>query len=163
MRLLLVCAVAAALTGCVAETVRLKSSFNQSEAAYIFKRGKGSISGQAFLRRNDGIVVYAAGSKVYLLPDTEYARERLRKIYGDRKYNSRPLRFEKTDAEYEKYQRTIVADGEGRFSFDGLADGKYAIVTTVVWNVGGARQGGTLLEWATITNGNAAKVIMTSG
>ena len=47
--------------GCQTSEVMLQSKFDSKEVAYINQGGKGLITGQAFLTRNDGIVVYAAG------------------------------------------------------------------------------------------------------
>lgn len=57
--------------GCVL-TYTVKTPFNPAEHEYAAKPGKAVVSGQAFLRRNDGMVVYAAGSRAYLLPNTAY-------------------------------------------------------------------------------------------
>src|SRR5690606_23631560 len=103
--------------------VTLQSTFNASEAAYIRKQGDGSISGQAFLRRNDGMVVYAAESEVTIIPVTAYAAERVTTIYGQGKYAVWHPGFKTTDPTYEQYSRKTGANGEGRFKFEGLADG----------------------------------------
>ena len=156
---ILVCLAALLLNACVSAP-KISSTFDPAEAAFIDKAGTGRISGQAFLRRNDGIVVYAAGSDVILIPRTTYATERMNALYGGGKINSLVPEPE-TDPRYVSMTKKTRADGEGRFEFHGLADGEYYIVTRVVWVVGGYTQGGGLMETANIRNGEAVDIIMT--
>lgn len=151
---------AALLTGCVA-TPQIQSTFNPAEAAFIHKPGRGSITGQAFLRRNDGVVVYAAGSDVFLVPKTTYSTERIQVLYAGSKFAPIWRQNAPAPTEYGNYVRQTKADGEGRFSFSSLADGDYYMSTTVYWFAGNNQQGGHLLEAVTIRGGNAVNVIMT--
>lgn len=151
---------AALLAGCVA-TPQIQSTFNPAEAAFIHKPGRGSITGQAFLRRNDGVVVYAAGSRVTLIPRTTYSSERMQALYGGNRIAPLWRASIPEPAGYSSYVREEKADGEGKFSFSGLADGEYYVVTTVYWMAGYNQQGGYLMEPVTIRGGNAVNVIMT--
>jgi hypothetical protein len=150
---------AALLCGCVAAP-EIKSTFDANEAAFIHKQGNGSISAQAFLRRNDGVVVYAAGSEVRLIPKTRYSEERITALYRGAKYNvyvpSPP-----SPPGFESAMKATKADGEGRFSFTGLADGDYYVVTSVKWLAGDVPQGGNLMESVSVRGGNSVNVIMT--
>ena len=147
------------LCGCVAAPT-IKSTFDPAEAAFIHKQGSGSVTAQAFLRRNDGMVVYAAGSDVRLIPKTKYSEERINALYRGSKYNtfipSPPM-----PPGFESATRVTKADGEGRFSFNGLADGDYYVVTSVQWMAGDLTQGGALMETASIKGGNTLNLIMT--
>ncbi len=138
-----------------------KSKFDASEAAFINSPGSGSVNGQAFLRRNDGMVVYAAGSDVFLIPKTAYADERMQGLYKGGKFNGYIASPKNTDPQYIAMMRKTKADGEGRFAFPDLADGNYYLVTSVFWNAGNSPQGGTLMETASISGGNTADLIMT--
>lgn len=157
---ILACLAAILLQGCVSAP-KIVSTFDPAEAAFINQAGTGRISGQAFLRRNDGMVVYAAGSDVILIPRTTYATERMNALYRGGKINSLVPEPENTDPRYISMTRKTRANGEGRFEFDGLADGDYYIVTRVVWLIGGYTQGGNLMETASIRNGQAVEIIMT--
>lgn len=158
-KLALFFAVAVALTACSPTT--LVTTFNPLEAAYIHNTGKATISGQAFLRRNDGIVVYGAGSEVDLIPVTTYSRERIQAIYKGTNYSVWTPGFKNSDPAYENYIRKTTADGEGRFKFEGVADGSYYVVTAVVWMVQYAQQGGALKADVTIKDGKPVELIMT--
>ena len=146
------------IAGCVT-TPPIKATFNPAEAAFIHKQGQGKIIGQAFLRRNDGVVVYAAVSEVNLVPKTTYSAERMHALFGDGKFNYFNNAGKMPDG-YEDMMRKTKADGEGRFEFDGVADGDYYITTLVVW-FAGSRQGGGLMEPITVSGGKAVNVIMT--
>jgi hypothetical protein len=111
------------LAGCVAQKVTLSTTFNPAEAEYINAKGKAQVAGQLFLRRNDGVVVYGAGSEVRLYPATSYARERMTIIYGARKMSSgtRPVEFSDENPDYRRLSRVAKANGEGRFVFADVA------------------------------------------
>lgn len=148
-----------AASGCVA-TPEVKSTFNASEAAFINKAGSGTIKGQAFLRRNDGMVVYAAGSDVRLIPKSTYADERMNLIYAGGKIG-RYVQPVNNNPQYISMTKVTRANGEGRFEFKNVADGEYYVVTPVSWMAGDMRQGGSLMERATIRGGNSVELIMT--
>lgn len=148
----------AVLSGCV--TATLTSSFNAADAAYINEIGTATVKGQAFLRRNDGVVVYGAGSEVFLIPKTAYSDERMAAIYGAGKTTYFGVQFKNEDPLYLQYTRKTVADGEGRFQFTNVRAGSYYITTTVMWMAGYSRQGGGLMERVSVTESQSADVIM---
>ncbi|MEO1989626.1 MAG: carboxypeptidase-like regulatory domain-containing protein [Martelella sp.] len=150
-----------ALSGCVS-VPEPKSPFDAQEAAFIHKQGDNTISGQAFLRRNDGVVVYAAGSEVSLIPKTAYAKERLDAIYMGGNIQSNPyIQLPPEPAGYLEAMRKVTADGEGRFTFRNVANGSYYVVTTVEWLAGYSPQGGALRTAVDVTGGQTVDVIMT--
>ena len=149
------------LTGCASiAPVPLKSTFKPEQAAFIEQRGTGAISGQAFLRRNDGVVVYAAGSDVNIVPVTDYSSERIFSMYGQGKISIFHPGFASNDPLYDRYTRKTVADGEGRFSVTGLPAGSYFVTTSVQWMAGNVPQGGALLERVTLSTGQSVSLIM---
>lgn len=155
--LLLACLIA--ISGCT-QTLETTTTFDPTSAAYVLEQGTNTISGQAFLRRNDGIVVYAAGSEVTILPVTSYSTDRLNQIYQGTKFSNRPAQFATTDSQYLKYTKRTVADGEGRFTFQNMADGEYYITTQVIWQAGDLTQGGSLMEQVSVKSGQSVEVIM---
>lgn len=155
LRAILFAAGLAAVAGCV-QTVTLQTPFDPAQHEYAMKPGKATVAGQAFMRRNDGIVVYAAGSPVYLLPDTAYTRE----IYSKGTNSYGPINLANADQRLVAYSRKGQADGEGRFSFAGVPDGGYLIVTGVTWMAGDSRQGGDLTQWVTVAGGQDVNAII---
>ena len=146
--------------GACSSTGTLTTAFDADAAAFINTTGQAEVSGQAFLRRNDGIVVYGAGSEVLLIPKTAYSDERMQQIYGSGKISYFGRTFTNDDPDYYNYARTAIADGEGRFSFDNVAYGDYYLITTVTWMIQYAQQGGSLMERVSVRDGQDVSVIM---
>ena len=160
-RLLLAAVLALVLSACASTTqLTTTTAFDPTAAAFINTQGKGTVTGQAFMRRNDGVVVYAAGSNVFLVPKTAYSDERMTAIYGTGHFATFGVQFKNDDPNYYKFLRQIIADGEGKFSFSGVADGNYYLVTSVTWNAGDEPQGGTLSFPVTVAGGKPVNVIM---
>jgi hypothetical protein len=157
-RLLAIVGALLTLTACV--TQKMESSFDPSAAAFIHTKGIGTISGQAFLRRNDGIVIYAAGSDVFLMPSTQYTDERTSKYFRGMKFTAFDTRFESDDPRFKEFTRSTKADGEGRFVFNNVAPGIYHVVTSVFWMVGYNRQGGAMIETVSVDHGASVNVVM---
>lgn len=148
------------LAGCVAAP-EIQSTFDPAEAEHINRAGTATITGQAFLRRNDGIVVYGAGSDTVLVPASTYAKERVAALYRGGKVNNFVPPPKNTDPRYEQMARRTKNDGEGRFTFDRVADGDYFVMTTVTWMAGDWRQGGNLMEPVAVRDGQNVDIIMT--
>ena len=148
------------LIGCSQTTYEMNTTFNASEVAFINQKGSGQINGQAFLTRNDGIVVYAAGQEVRLIPSGKYADERFKAIYGDRKITRNVPNFSESNSEYVSMIRQTKANGEGRFAFKELADGRYHVTVKVIWKAGDAYQGGALTSTVIIKDGQTIDLIM---
>lgn len=158
-RLVVLICILLILCACVS-TPQIQSQFDPEQASFIHEKGPAVLSGQAFLRRKDGIVIYAAGSKVRLIPKTTHSKERMGAIYGDRKIVSILPQMPQTDPRYEEMMRETKADGEGRFQFDQLANGAYYVSTYVNWEVDGSVQGGSIMETVTIADGKSVQVIV---
>lgn len=148
------------MLGACSSTGTLTTAFDANAAAFINASGSADITGQAFLRRNDGIVVYGAGSEVRLIPKTAYSDERMQQIYGSGKQSYLGRAFTNDDPDYYNYVRTVIADGEGRFTFENVANGEYYLVTSVTWMVQYVQQGGLLMERVSVTGGQDVNVIM---
>ncbi len=155
-RLLVIAGVLGALAGCV-QTVQMQTPFDAAQHEFANKKGTAAITGQAFMRRNDGIVVYAAGSQVYLLPNTAYTQEIVSKAAGA--YGT--VNITNADRRLAQYIRRTQANGEGRFSFAGVPDGSYIVGTNVSWMAGDYQQGGDLIQAVVISGGKSVDVILT--
>jgi hypothetical protein len=136
-------------------TLDSQVKFDPAEAAYINETGNTTINGQGFQKRKDGVVVYAAGSDVALIPTSAYAINRVDQIFKEQKsVNINEVNgkfFEVTEPEYVKYQKIVKADNKGRFTFNNVATGNYFIVTTITWNAGDKAQASALVEKVTAT------------
>lgn len=153
--------IAVSLAGC-ASTATLMNNFSAQEAAFINTQGKATVTGQAFLRRNDGMVVYGAGSQVILIPKTTYSSERMAAIYKGAHISYFPLTFKNDDPNYQNYARKTVANGEGRFKFENVAPGSYYVVTNVTWMVEYV-QGGSLMAEVTVVGDQSPPELIMNG
>ncbi len=116
----------------------LQSRFDAEAARNQLKAGDNTIMGSAFFPLQDGDVRFASGKEVYLIPSTEYARERMLKTYGNLTHGYRStgkgfVTFPGTPQEYFDLQKTTMAGARGDFTFTGLADGEYFVVTGFTW------------------------------
>lgn len=161
-----VCVVVAfALSACATYTPehkRVRAAFDATAAAAQLSEGTNSITGNAFMRQVGGGVVTCAGETVRLVPATEYARERLQFVYGDRGFSPLYSRFtfEPDPEEFHSLTRTTKCDAAGNFRFDDVADGDYFILVTVQWAVASVPNGGHLLGRASAGRGRVSTVIM---
>lgn len=125
--------IAAALVLCGCQPTRIKADFNPSEASYINRKGRGRIEGQAFLRRDYGRLVTAAGERVFLMPATRYAVERFNGMFGG---DMRAYFGHEVDAPpdaYYQYRKETKVDMSGQFVFPDLSPGRYIVATRVFW------------------------------
>jgi hypothetical protein len=144
---------------------QIKAQFDQIQAMQMLQDGTNQIKGNAFMRQNGGGVVTCAGQMVYLIPATEYAKERIFILYGsiDSGMNNtrRPV-FEPDPPGYQYHVRTTKCDAQGNFQFNKVADGEFFIYTAVNWSVGYSSQGGNLMHRVAVKNSEIASVILSS-
>ena len=160
---LLICFALAACGG--KQQITTTVPYDAQKAAYINKRGKADITGQAFLMRRDGMVVTCAGQDVDLFPAVEYATQRMVGIYGS---NERGYRSAITanwnradDEQYYKMNRSSKCDAEGDFSFKNVADGDYYVVAPVLWQISDYyNEGGYLMQKVSISRGKSQRVLL---
>lgn len=124
---------AVAASGCAptGAPVVLTASFDPQAAAFVNATGRAKVSGQAFIRRNNGKLLRAVGTDVFLIPRSAYADERIAAIYGDGNQPIAGRHLPDADPLYETYMRKTVASSGGSFSFDRVADGEYYVVAMI--------------------------------
>ena len=153
----------------VREPVKIAATFEAGEAAYIQQSGKGVIEGRIFARLWSGEEVPCSGKPVRLVPNTALSRERLGHLYGRatspglRRHVTNPVRLEAPDPRYWDYMGEAYCDETGRFRFEGVADGEYFVVGSLVW---GGPQDGTavsLMQPASVRDGERVELLMTPG
>jgi hypothetical protein len=124
--------VSAAVAGCQS-TVVVEQAFDAKAAEYVLKAGTGRIEGQAFMRRDYGRLVTAAGERVFLLPATSYVVERFDRMFGGDRRAYFGASVENTPPDYYRYRRETKVDMNGRFQFENLSPGRYLLATRVFW------------------------------
>ncbi|WP_036767974.1 hypothetical protein [Persephonella sp. KM09-Lau-8] len=156
------------------QTIHIKSPFDPNEVNWFYKKGKNTITGQAFLRTRSGEVRTCAGYEVSLIPFSKYAEERMKAFYGNSQkgfFNIQNLFFKQIEfvpdsPEYLKTKKTTICDANGRFKFENLPDGEYFIVTRVIWEVpsysGSYPVGGYLMQRVKLKGGETKEIILTN-
>jgi hypothetical protein len=115
------------------QSASIDKTFVATEAAYIHAKGTGRIDGQAFVRRDYGRLVTAAGERVFLIPATSYAVARFDAMFGGDYKAYWGKEVDEPPAGYYDYRREAKVDMRGRFVFEGLAPGRYIVATRVFW------------------------------
>jgi hypothetical protein len=156
----------ACLSGCLLPRTELAVSYDPSQGSYIHDKGEGRIEGQAFLLRDSGSVIYAAGRPVYLIPVTEYSAARIDTLFRGRQFVSAYAasfrQFADTDPDYLRDQRITRADNRGRFSFELLAPGRYIVMTTLTWMSDDLLRGGFFFDYATIEGAETVELVLSA-
>lgn len=144
---------------------RISAPFDQEQAGRLLASGSGTIAGQASMRRANGSVVSCAGQPVFLVPATEYARVRMRALYGSdqrgARVDGRAQRFDPDPPAYARLVRQTRCDDRGRFRFDKVASGSFYVTAVVHWQEGERRAGGSLMQRATAASGRTVELTLT--
>jgi hypothetical protein len=145
-------------SGCVPTANRYVSPaipFNESEFNKFLGLGTSTIQGQVFMRTRGGAVIYGAGSKVLLVPFTQYTKQ----IFEGGSFNGY------NDSSLAKYTRTTVADATGNFEFIDIPQGAYVALSSVEWQVPLGRtysnEGGGVNSYVEVAVGQRIKVMLT--
>ena len=113
-----------------------QSQFNPAEYAAYDEPAGASITGQAFLKTRGGDVKYGAGNYVALDPVTPYSTEWFEHTVMKGVVKPDP------DSRTHAYHREVMADGEGRFTFENLPAGDYYVYCNIRWLAGESNTGG---------------------
>jgi hypothetical protein len=153
-----------ALSGCAARMVTIAEPFDEQQARAMLAPGTNTITGSALMRQEGGGIVTCAGNEVFLIPATEYAKNRFHVIYGTGKVlpvNRQRIEFPATPAAYLSTVRTTRCNAQGFFKFDNLRDGDFFVQTSVVWKAGAyLMQGGGLMERVVLRGGQTTDITM---
>ncbi len=122
------------LGGCqLSGTLPITARYDPAAAAFARKPGTGRIEGQAFLRRDYGRLVTAAGERVFLIPATAYAVERFDKLFGGDRRSYYGNSVEDPPPAYYDDRRETKVEMTGKFLFENVAPGRYIVATRVFW------------------------------
>lgn len=118
----------------------VSTAFSAEAFGWSAHRGQGGIEGQVTFRREGQ--TYACTGSVALTPDTPYTRNRFQTLYGSTNQAAVPEAVVRArtvpdpNADYRSFVRSTTCS-EGRFSFSGLPDGSWFLITPV--SAGGDR------------------------
>lgn len=111
----------------------MEATFDPKEAAYVLEPGTSTIEGTLTVpdQYTDDSLVPPAGSKVNVYPDTAYARERMKALFGDGKVSHVAIDISSPfEANFKHMTRIGRTDHTGRFTIYGVPAGTYFIVGT---------------------------------
>jgi hypothetical protein len=133
------------------------SPFNPDEFAWSTQPGRDVLTGVMAYRR--GETVYGCtGEDVLLIPETPWSRRRMIVLYGSTNSAAVPVSIVRartpsaSTGDYARYVRRTSCDAEGRFSFAGLPDGAWYVIT-VAKPLGGQGEGVALTRRVELRGG----------
>lgn len=146
------------------EAPPLSASFTGEDVAWATGKGSNRIVGDAKIR--EGGELFSCGSyTVFAIPDSAYARERVKALFNTTGKGMRPANApaQCLGPDYPAYrqtQRTASCDTQGNFAFDNLPDGTWYITTSVIWQekLGQPYKGGTFVDRVSVNGGATARV-----
>jgi hypothetical protein len=165
----LICIALLVLPGCQnvsTKRVDLFKSWNSKDVAHIHEEGVNTIKGSALIRQRRGTTVTCAGQQISLIPDSPYARERMRHLYGSLVKGFRPvgqkIQFSPDFDTYIAATRKTTGDTQGFFTFEKVPDGSYFVVTTITWAATEyLYSGGGLMKRVDIKGGQTKSIVLT--
>lgn len=159
------------------QVINLENEFDIRAAQAQTESGNGTVWGSAFMHQRNGNVVTCANNDVYLVPATDYAKERHGHVYADMPTATstslkrvdqlifRPQKFFPDPPEYYLATKTTTCDEQGNFQFVDVKDGDYFVNASVYWTEENweveTNEGGSLARRVTVANGIAPQVVLT--
>jgi hypothetical protein len=157
--------------GCASEQPnQILTPFLDNDFQTWKQSGSYTVSGQAFFRQPNGQTITCAGQAVSLMPLTGYNMELSKLLESG---HGMPPNYERRA---HRYDRTVMCDGGGRFTFEGIPALGWLLVTRVNWQesttlsaipyIGGPdNKGGWMFREIIIESsspGNAIRVMMSN-
>lgn len=141
--------------------------YDESEYASLAKAGTGVVRGQVFATTVGGDVKKGAGRSVILMPATTFRDQWHRETF-----ETHNVLAASADKRHLQYDRTKVADGDGRFEFADVPPGKYYVLSDITWQTAGDiqfaretgfrdQQGGLVVRRIEVRNGSVTEAMLT--
>lgn len=163
------------LSGCISinqlhrpkiQTIKLTNQFDPNEASFVLEKGTATITGSASLTDANGESISCAGNNVYLVPVTEYSKERFLHLFGDSDNHFSGdeiifhVRFKPDHPDFRKYMKVSTCNYVGEFSFDNVSAGEYYLGTNIISEVEeyNTIKGGALAEMINVKEGESLEI-----
>jgi len=156
-----------AVSGCAQlgmQDSALSTPVSPSEVDWARKSGANSVSGLALITAG-GTPHTCAGQSANLIPDSAYARARMKAIFGSDTKGMRAasvgaVKFERDDPLYVSTLRTTRCDASGSFSFTRVPDGVWYVTSSVKWQGASQVEGGSMMQRVDVRGGRMVKVAL---
>jgi hypothetical protein len=165
-----VIAAALALSACSWQDTRWlpREVYNPAATSWAQAPGSNTVSGQALYTSLSGELRSCASQTVRLVPDSAYARLRFMELYGsDVAGVSNGLHFgtygpDRSDPRYLVAARSTTCDSAGNFKFDGVANGTYYVLSTMLWSTTTTVDvpGSAAFKRVTVKDGQSAEIAL---
>lgn len=143
----------------------LQAPIPAAEVEWSKKSGSNTVSGMATMTAG-GTTHTCAGQGANLVPDSAYARARMRAIFGNEIKGMRaaaqgPVKFDRDDPLYVSTLRRATCDASGTFSFPRVPDGVWYATTAVKWDgPNNSVEGGSMMKRIDVRGGKLVKVTL---
>jgi len=155
---LLILFVASSAAAFAREPLVLKSRFNAEEVSWVMNSGTATLSGNAYLRLEDGSYRGCGDFHVELLPSAKYADERIYLTYGNNIEGQilmadKPPTFTPDAKQYHELNLSAECDENDEFIFHDVPAGEYYLIGFIIWPVGDELAGGGVMKRISIAEG----------
>jgi len=140
-------------------------AFQAADFAWSKTPGRGRIDGQLTFGVA-GKAYTCADAPVVLTPETPWVRRRMAILYGSDKSSMLPADEVRRrtpperSQDYSGFVRRVTCDAAGRFSFSGLPDGSWFVITVARPPSGVAGREMALMRHVTLRNGESLKLTL---
>lgn len=146
-------------------TMYIKAPFDQDQARRMMMPGNNTITGSALFKQRGGGIVTCAGREIRLIPATDYAIERVMKVYKNSAHGwLEPVpympRFVPDEPFFYTLSKTTMCNVQGFFTFNDIADGDFFVFSNIEWHVEFVKHGGTLMQRIAIQGGQVAEIVI---
>lgn len=145
------------LNGFAGEPIATKYQFDEKDVQWAMEAGDSSVSGQAFIKLEDGSFKGCDGFTMELLPVTDYSKERIFTTYksfeqGQILISQNPPKF---TPDPKAFHDLVIKKkcGEGdKFSFENVSAGEYFVMAFIFWKdeAENKMQGGGVMKKITL-------------
>lgn len=171
MKPIIAIAAAGLLAACAtaAPPAILETPFQASDYAWSQAQGTNAVMGNAVMRTVAGDAKTCAALPVSLIPDGAYTRERMMRIYGNTERGFRSAAqggvfFQNDTPAFRALVRETICDAQGNFTFQGLPDGEYYVVSLLTWGVPmqyyTSTQGGMMMQRVAVSGGETRRIVL---
>ena len=136
-------------------------AFKASDFAWSKAAGKGRIDGELAY---GGQTYRCTNASIILTPETPWVRRRMQILYNSEREATLPADEVRgrtppeRSQDYSNFVRRTTCDAAGRFSFSGLPDGGWFVITVARPRTAGAGRDMAIMRHVTIRNGEAVRV-----